>query len=229
VDKAHSASEAPENERPVRSGEEPAPGSPPAYAALAPRPPDGPVDLPSLLPGAGPLEIDVGFGRGKSLFERASHAPGSRLLGLEVRAKWVCQVDARLRRDGLEGRVRVLLADARELLARSGPEGSVGRVFVHFPDPWWKKRHSKRRVVDGAFVAQVARLLAPEGVLYIQTDVPERAELYESLLRAEGAFGSVERLLENPFGARSNREHRAAEDGLPVYRLLATRTPAPAQ
>jgi tRNA (guanine-N7-)-methyltransferase len=196
-----------------------------AYAELAPSPPDGSVDLTALVPGEGPLELDVGFGRGLSLFERAAAVPGRRLLGLEVRAKWVCQVESRRRREGLAS-MRVLLADARDLLGRSGPDGTVARVFVHFPDPWWKKRHRKRRVVDAQFVAQVARLLEPGGDLYVQTDVPERADLYEGLMRDEPAFDAVSRLDHNPFGGRSNREVRAEADGLPVYRLLATRSSA---
>jgi tRNA (guanine-N7-)-methyltransferase len=206
-------------------GGPPDPGShssAPAYAEMAPKPPDGAVDLPALVPGEGPLELDVGFGRGLSLFERAAIAPQSRLLGLEVRAKWVCQVDARCRREGLQT-VRVLLSDARELLARAGPEGCLSRVFVYFPDPWWKKRHGKRRVVDAAFVAEVARLLAPGGELFVQTDVPERAASYRALMEAEASFARVTAPDHNPFGARSNRERRAAEDGLPVYRLLATK------
>lgn len=200
--------------------------SAPAYAEWAPKPPDGRVDLSALVPGQGPMELDVGFGRGLSLFDRVSTAPVSRLLGLEVRAKWVCQVEARRRREGLQ-RLRVLLADARELLARAGPDACLARVFVHFPDPWWKKRHRKRRVVDASFVAQAGRLLAPGGQLFVQTDVPSRADAYRALMEAEPAFVQVTALDHNPFGARSNRERRAAEDGLPVYRWLATKGGSP--
>lgn len=199
--------------------------SPRAYAELAPRPPDGPMDLRALVPGDGPLELDVGFGRGLSLFERLDAASEVRLIGIEVRAKHVCQVEARRRRQGLE-RLRVLLADARDLLGRAGPDGVLRRVFVHFPDPWWKKRHAKRRLVDAEFVREVARLLAPEGELLIQTDVPERAEAYHRLLEAEPAFAEVRSLPSNPFAARSNRERRADADGLPVYRWLARKAPS---
>lgn len=195
-----------------------------AYAALAPRPPEGPVDLDALLPGEGPLDVDVGFGRGLSLFERAAQAPGRRLLGIEVRSKWVCLVEARRRREGLD-HVRVLAADAKELLARAEPGGVVDRLFVYFPDPWWKKRHAKRRLIDDTFVAEVTRLLRPGGQLFIQTDVPERAEAYGAVLGRQAGL-TVERCDHNPFGVRSNRERRAEADGLPVYRLLATRAPS---
>ncbi len=184
------------------------------------------MDLTQAVPGRGPLELDVGFGRGRSLLERAVAAPEARLLGLEVKPKWVVRVAERIARQGLEGRVLVWAADARELLRRAGPAGCIRRVFVHFPDPWWKKRHAKRRLVEAGFVAEVARLLEPGGELFVQTDVQERALEYRDVLRGEPRLellGAEGFWPENPFGARSNREVRVAADGMPVWRLLARR------
>jgi len=198
---------------------------PKRYQDIAPAPPEGDIDLDTLLPGDGPLEIDVGFGRGLSLLERAAAAPESRIVGIEIKAKWAYRVEERRRRAGLD-RVRALWGDAKDVLRRAGPEGSVQRVFVHFPDPWWKKRHEKRRVLGDDILDSIARLLAPGGELFVQTDVEDRAEDYRELLLGHDAFdlaGEDGWLEENPFGARSNRERRAAEDGLPVYRVLARR------
>ncbi len=184
------------------------------------------MDLQEAVPGTGPLELDVGFGRGRSLWERAAVAPEVRLLGLEVRPKWVVKVAERIDREGLQGRLTVWAADARELLLRAGPDGSLRRVFVHFPDPWWKKRHAKRRLLGPAFVAEVARLLEPGGELFVQTDVEDRALGYREVLRAERRLellGEDGFLSRNPFGARSNREVRVEADGMPVWRLLARR------
>ncbi|MCA9531630.1 MAG: tRNA (guanosine(46)-N7)-methyltransferase TrmB [Myxococcales bacterium] len=203
------------------------PEPPVRYDEIAPRAPDGPIDLSSLAPGGGPIELDIGFGRGRSLFERAEAAPEARIVGVELKAKWAWRVEQRRRRLGLD-RVVVFAGDARDLLDRAGPDGSVARVFVHFPDPWWKKRHAKRRVLGPSFLDTLARLLEPGGALYVQTDVEARALLYRDLIAAhadfalDGGRGWVEA---NPFGARSNREARADEDGLPVYRLLAHRLP----
>lgn len=195
---------------------------------MAPSPPEGRVDLPSLVEGDAPLELDVGFGRGRSLIERAAANPDVRVIGVELKAKWVVKVAEQLERRGLTNAC-ALHADIGELLARSGPDGCLRRVFVHFPDPWWKKRHRKRRVVSEEFLDSLARLMAPGGVLLVQTDVEDRAEDYEALLAAHSAFAPARdgdfRVAENPFGARSNREVRAEEDGLPVFRLLAVRTP----
>ncbi len=196
------------------------------YDEIAPSPPEGPIDLPSLVPGEGPLELDVGFGRGRSLLERAGSHPEVRVIGVELKAKWATKVEARCEALGLAN-ARALRADVRELLARAGPEGCLARVYLHFPDPWWKKRHGKRRVLGGELLDRLALLLAPGGELFVQTDVEERAEDYARLLEEHPAFEPARAggfaIDENPFGARSNREVRAEEDGLPVYRLLARR------
>lgn len=197
-----------------------APTPPPIrYEERAPAPPDGPVDLLALVEGDGPLELDVGFGRGRSFLERARARVG-RIVGIELKAKLAYEVEQRRAREGLVN-ARAFRADARELLERAGPDGCVTRVFVHFPDPWWKKRHAKRMVVTDAFLDTLARLIGVGGELYVATDVEERAAEYEARLAAHGAF-DVRRIDENPF-ARSNREVRADEDGLPVHRLLARR------
>ena len=199
------------------------------YQAIAPRPPDGSVQLDAMIPGDGPLELDIGFGRGMSIFARASASPDSRLLGIEIKSKWAFKVSQRVERQGL-AHVRVLCADARELLTRATPEASVSRVFVHFPDPWWKKRHAKRRVLQAGTLDQLARLLRDGGELFIQTDVEARAVEYLSELRAHTAFelappaGLVD---VNPFASVSNRERRALDDGLPIWRILAMRRPRP--
>jgi len=195
------------------------------YREGAPRAPEGPFSLEGLLEGVGPIELDIGFGRGLSLFERAALQPESRIIGIDVKTKLAYQLDQRLRKHGIPN-VAILCGDAREILKRAEPNGSVRRVSLHFPDPWWKKRHDKRRVIGDALLAELARLMARGGELFIQTDVEHRAEQYVEYLRQRTDFvlrsesGYVD---ENPFGARSNREKRAIEDGLPVWRIVATR------
>lgn len=191
------------------------------YRALAPRPPEGSIDLRGLLPGDGPIEVEIGFGRGMFLIERAVAAPRSRIVGIEIKTKWSTLVAARLEALGVRN-ARAWCGDALEVLARSGPDASVARVFVHFPDPWWKKRHARRRVVADALLDQLARLLAPGGEVFVQTDVEDRAAEHRARLEAHPAF-EVRSIADNPYGARSNREKRAIADGLPVHRVLALR------
>ena len=195
------------------------------YRDEAPRAPEGCFSLGELIEGSGPVELDIGFGRGLSLFERAAAAPESRIIGIEVKTKLAYKVNERLQKHDLRN-VAILCGDAREILKRAEPAGSLQRVALHFPDPWWKKRHDKRRVIGEALLTELARLLTPGGELFIQTDVEHRAEQYVAQLQETAGFtlasdsGYVE---VNPFDARSNREKRAIEDGLPVWRILATR------
>jgi tRNA (guanine-N7-)-methyltransferase len=196
----------------------------------APRLPDGAViDARSLVQGEW-LELEVGPGRGGFVLERLEVEPRCGLVGLEVRRKWASIVDLRIGKRGMTARGRVFAEDAKEAMGRLGPDGVFRRAFLHFPDPWWKKRHQKRLVMGDVFLAEVARLVAPGGELFIQTDVEERAAGYEAQVSGSSWFepagdtpGSP-RLAENPFGARSPRERRAIADGLPVYRMLYRRT-----
>jgi tRNA (guanine-N7-)-methyltransferase len=195
----------------------------------APRLPEGEsVDLRTLVSGKW-LELEIGPGRGWFLVERAEAVPEVALVGLEIRRKWAAIVDGRLAKRGLASRARVFAEDASHALPRITPDGAVRRVFLHFPDPWWKKRHTKRLVMKDAFLAQVARLLEPGGELFVQTDVEERAATYEALVALEPRFipagdapGSP-RLADHPYVARSPRERRAIADGLPVHRMRWTR------
>lgn len=191
-----------------------------------PRLPDGEeVDINRLLEGTGALELEIGPGRGAFILERAE-ATDARLLGFEIRRKWACIVDERLRERGHGKRARVYCEDARLALPRLKPDGALARAFIHFPDPWWKKRHQKRLVIVDPVVDELARLIEPGGELFVQTDVPERAEVYEErILRhpqfeAKGDEAGSARVATTPYPeSKSNREKHADRDGLPVYRM----------
>ena len=177
---------------------------------------------PPPLVGAGsrPVELEIGPGRGWFLVERLEADPDARV-GLEIRRKWASIVDGRLEKRGLADRGRVFAEDAREVLPRLVP-GTLSVVYIHFPDPWWKKRHAKRRVLTAELLAGVAGALAPGGELFVQTDVFDRAEQFESVVAAESRlapWSTTARVEDNPYGARSPRERRAMADGLPVLRL----------
>jgi tRNA (guanine-N7-)-methyltransferase len=188
----------------------------------APRLPDGEfLDLAGIFQFVGPIELEVGPGRGRFIIERLQADPEVCVVGLEIRRKWATLVDRRIARLGLGGRGRVFAEDVRGALPRF-KDACLRRIYVHFPDPWWKKRHQKRMVINQWFVDEAARVLAPGGEVYVQTDVEERAEAYAKVfgvsskwvpIAIEGDPGADE------FGARSPRERRALEDGLPIHRL----------
>ena len=192
------------------------------YRSLAPCAPKGALDLAALLTGQGPIELEIGFGHGQFLYERGRAVPDARIVGLEVKKKWATLVAERCVRRGL-GNVTAWSDDARQLLPRIA-EASVQRVFMHFPDPWWKRRHDKRRLTGDTLLDEIARVLVTGGEFFMQTDVPDRVEIHLAAIAAHGSFvpgGEGGRLDSNPYQARSNREARAELDGLPVYRTLA--------
>jgi tRNA (guanine-N7-)-methyltransferase len=194
----------------------------------APRLPPGTALSPAQILGpsraSGALELEIGPGRGGFLLERLASAPEVQMLGLEIRLKWASLVDERIRLAGHGDRARVFAEDIRLALPRLA-NGSLSRVFIHFPDPWWKKRHAKRRLANSLLTLELARLLGPGGELFVQTDVDTTAEAYRAAIESEPAFvphgdqlGSPV-LAENPYGARSPRERRVMQDGMPVIRL----------
>src|SRR5262249_13674342 len=126
------------------------------YREQAPRAPETGLDLFEIFPPNSEIEMEIGFGRGQFLVQRSSAAPGSYLLGLEIKKKLAYQVAQRCARMRL-GRVHVLSGDARAVLPLVRPAAAVARVFMHFPDPWWKKRHAKRRLFGDELIGQVAR------------------------------------------------------------------------
>jgi tRNA (guanine-N7-)-methyltransferase len=207
---------------------------PPVFRyADAPRLPEGQdIDPRTLVPGGeGPVEIEIGPGRGGFLLDRLEAAPQARMIGLEIRLKWATIVDRRLGERGFGTRGRVFAEDARSALRRLRA-GTVGSVFLHFPDPWWKKRQRKRLVASADLLREITRLLVPGGELFFQSDVAERAEQFDALACSEPLlrpWGATAYVADNPYGARSPRERRAIADGLPIVRLRYRRaaTPSP--
>jgi tRNA (guanine-N7-)-methyltransferase len=196
--------------------------------ADAPRLPDVPELDPRVLVGAsGPVELEIGPGRGGFIYERVAVDAAVRIIGLEIRRKWATLVDRRLAALGHGPRARVFAEDARDVLPRF-VAGTISAVFVHFPDPWWKKRHQKRLVLAGRLLDELSRVVVPGGAILVQTDVEERADAYQALFDAHPAFEPFPggpRVAENPYGAKSPRERRAEADGLPIVRLHYRRVP----
>jgi tRNA (guanine-N7-)-methyltransferase len=115
------------------------------------------------------IEVEIGCGKGRFLAEYAAAHPDRDFLGVEWGVRWVRQACDRLDKAGLEN-VRLLRVDAKDLLARLIPEGSVHVLHVYFPDPWPKRRHRKRRLFDPSIPPLMERALVPGGELHVATD-----------------------------------------------------------
>ena len=127
------------------------------------------------------VEIEVGFGKGLFLVTAAQACPDVNFLGIEIVRKYQLFTATRMAKRGLAN-VRLVKADARAFLRDYVGDGSVRAVHVYFPDPWWKKRHLKRRVFTAEFARQCERVLRPHGLLYVATDVDEYFQVMTELL-----------------------------------------------
>lgn len=184
---------------------------------------NGPIDPCSLL-GEGDLELEIGFGRGQFIRERAA-AANVKILGIETKRKLVYLCQEKAKQQKLDN-LLVMHGDAREVISRMEPAGLFQSVFINFPDPWWKARHQKRKVVTDEVTENLVRLLKPGGQYFVQTDVDFRAEEYQHILSANTQLEAVSgngMVEENIFDARSSRERRSMELGMPVHRILFRR------
>lgn len=140
-----------------------------------------------------PLDVDVGCAHGDFLVEHALNTPDANVVGLEIRRPMIDRVSARLTREQLHDRVNLVCCNANASWRALFADASVRRVFVHFPDPWFKKRHHKRRVMTPDFVNDVAATLIPGGELRFLTDYADYAAEVLEQMRGHP-------LLENPHG-----------------------------
>jgi tRNA (guanine-N7-)-methyltransferase len=159
---------------------------------------------PERLPRPLVLVVDVGFGRGELLQELARSEPERAYLGIEYSMKRVLKLTRRLARSEVDG-VRLVQASAEAAVGElSG--GSVAGFWVNFPDPWPKKRHHRRRLLQAPFVHELATRLAPGGFLEVATDHEEYASWIAAVLSAEPLLSN--RCAPEPF--RSEPPPRAA-------------------
>ncbi len=168
-----------------------------------------------------PLEVEVGSGKGLFLQSAGSACPEHNFLGIEVAHKYARFTAARLAKRGLDNAVAVQ-GDGLRLFREMIPDNSLAAVHVYFPDPWWKKRHRKRRVLNEAFLADVYRTLIPEGRLHFWTDVKEYFDATLELIAAMGKFvGPLEvpeKAPEHALDFRTHFERRTRLKEEPVYR-----------
>jgi tRNA (guanine-N7-)-methyltransferase len=170
--------------------------------------------------GARDMELEIGSGHGGYALAFGARHRDRVLVAVEQRKKFAADLAERARRRELENLV-VLNGDARLLAPRLFREGSLAAVHVHFPDPWWKRRHERRRLVDDGMSTLLLRLLRPGGLLDFRTDVERYAQ--DAVLRLEEA-GFVNEIGVGRFAERdpdeipSTREKRYLATGQPVWR-----------
>ena len=180
-----------------------------------------------------PIHLDIGCARGRCLLELAQRQPERNYLGLEIRRPLVQAAEAD--RLALElGQLRYLFCNANvsleQWLAALTP-GQLERVSIQFPDPWFKKKHHKRRVLQPALLLALAGALAPARELFIQSDVLAVIEPMVAITEASGCFSRPAAdarpwRRDNPLPVPTERETYVQNQQLPVYRVLYERNEA---
>ena len=142
------------------------------------------LDLDAVFGRRAPRVLEIGFGNGDTLVELASKAPEKDFIGVEVHPPGIGHCLLAVESLGLSN-VRVIAHDAVEVLAQQLPPASLDEVLIYFPDPWPKKRHHKRRIVQPAFASLVADRLKPGGTFHLATDWEPYALHMLDVLNAE--------------------------------------------
>jgi tRNA (guanine-N7-)-methyltransferase len=175
---------------------------------------------------ARPIEVEIGCADAQFLFERASRDSRRHYIGLEIREELVNWVNAKAHRRGAP--VHAVFCQAQLHMLEIFGDRKVDRVYINFPDPWFKRRHHARRMVDNALVDAIGEITNAGAEVFVQSDV------WDIALDAMFALESDDRFTNaagewtfwrdgNPYGVRSWREQNAEETGLPIWRILYRR------
>jgi tRNA (guanine-N7-)-methyltransferase len=187
---------------------------------------DAPLDFAELFGNRANVVLEIGFGMGETTAAIAAAHPETNFLGVEMHWPGVGALLRRIESARL-GNVRLVRRDAVEVVAQQVPRASLAGIHVYFPDPWPKKRHHKRRLLQPAFVHALAERLAPGGYLHVATDWEPYAEAILATLSAEPllantATGFAPRPSWRPL---TKFEQRGLGLGHRVFDLLFTRAP----
>jgi len=171
------------------------------------------IDPVKLFEREGPLEVELGAGRGEFIVARAASFPEHNFLAVELAAAVAQLLAVRAGRSGLEN-VRVVRMDARTLVNLMLPERSIRAYHIYFPDPWPKQRHEKHRLFTPYFMASLGRTLAPGAPIYIATDVSDYADAIFAMFEA-GGFRRKE--IAVPGAEETGFAHKFIAEGRPVH------------
>lgn len=168
-----------------------------------------------------PIEVEIGFGKGQFTLALAAARPEVNILGLEIRDFLVQGLISDAKERGLSN-VHGVHCNANTALTQLFGAGEVSRFYVHFPDPWFKKRHTKRRVINQETAAMLQKLLRADGEIHAMTDYEPIAIDMMDCLETAGFTNTVARYAlsrESTTGFTSEREDWHVSQGDPVYRM----------
>ena len=175
------------------------------------------LDVPAIFTNHHPVEVELGFGKGRFLLDAAQRRPEHNFIGVEVAGKYLRLAHDRALKRGLTN-LRFFHGDAREFVEFFLPAGAVHALHVYFPDPWPKKKHHKRRLLDEVFFEEALRVLEVSGRLWIATDHDDYFEaILEGLEAAVECFTLVEAAWD---GTTTNYEDKFVSLGSTIHRRV---------
>lgn len=182
-----------------------------------------PTSWDQLVPAGAIVELEVGSGKGLFLKSAATEVPEHFFLGIELALKFANRAAERLANSNLKN-AKMLRGDAQAFLRDTVPTGSVSRMHVYFPDPWWRNKHKKRRVLNDQAILDIERGLIPGGEFHFWTDVLDYYELIcAQVMDTTSLLGPKfipERAASHGMDYTTHFERRARLNGQPIYRAL---------
>lgn len=183
----------------------------------APETPEPPLRWPEIFGDDKPVEIEVGFGKGMFLANVCRERVDANFLGVEIERKYVLLAAARLAKFAPRN-IRLACTDAKWFFSRRVADGSVQAVHIFFPDPWWKNRHRKRKLMGPDFASQIVRVLRSGGILHFKTDVAGYFDETMEILAAETSLRRQDEAVGDD--ALTNFERKYREEGRPIHRAV---------
>ena len=178
-----------------------------------------------------PLEVEIGSGKGLFMKNESVRNPNHNFLGIEIAHNYAAYCALQLAKANEEQGVDNALmvsGDAVPLFTTNIPDGSLEAVHIYFPDPWWKKKHRKRRIINPVIVHNIYRTLRIGGKFHFWTDVEEYYQSALNVMRElsplEGPFPVDETPATDTDDYRTHFEKRTRENGLPVFRCYFQKT-----
>src|SRR5512135_1423177 len=184
------------------------------------------VDFAALFGRTAPVEMEIGVGKGRFLLDAAAGNPARDYFGLEIEAEYAAIARVRAERAGLTN-VRVERLDGKAFVLRRLAPASLAGLHVYFPDPWPKKRHHKRRLVDAAWAAAAARALAPGGLLRVASDHAEYFTVMDAVLSAEPLLARLSPEEAGEWSTGTNYELKFLKSGRPILKAVFRRVTFP--
>ncbi|MGI9234674.1 MAG: tRNA (guanosine(46)-N7)-methyltransferase TrmB [Woeseiaceae bacterium] len=145
------------------------------------------INVDTLFDRRGPVVLEIGFGNGETLVQQAHNSPEQNFIGIEVHEPGVGHCLLKAQEAGISN-LKLIASDAIDVLREQIPSASLQRVNLYFPDPWPKKRHHKRRIIQPDFLALIHDRLTANGVLHIATDWANYAEHIDDAVEQSGLF-----------------------------------------